>query len=493
MTQTNHAGELVGTSHGDAADGPSKKLRQLADLPGPRGLPLIGNALQIKKRHLLHQQLEQWSREFGNYYRFQIGRTKLLVIADHSVFAKILRDRPDGFNRTQRLAETWHALGLPVGLFGANGEVWKRQRRMVMAGFDPAHVKGYFPAMCKVVGRLESRWKKSQGSEIDLQADLMRFTVDTITGLAFGADVNTLGSGDDVIQRHLDKIFPAVFRRNLSMIKYWNYVRLPSDRALDRSVAAVRLAIQGFIAAARQRIEQHPGLRHEPGNLLEAMISAADQGDSGLTDADVAGNVMTMLLAGEDTTANSLAWLLALLWENPAVLKKLQADVDAKFALDTPYSIERLNQLDYMDACINESMRLKPVAPFLPMQASRDVIIEDIQVPADTIIFGLFRSDSVDEKFVPNAASFDPQRWISQGESGQSINSVKRISMPFGAGPRICPGRYLALLEMKSALTMLLTRFEIDRITTSDGQPAQEFMALTMAPLGLTMRLKTRR
>ena len=471
---------------------PQKKLRKIADLPGPKGLPVLGNSLQIK-RHLLHKKFEAWSKEFGDFYRVSIGSRQLLVIADHQAFAKVLRDRPEGFNRTVRLAETWRDMGLQVGLFGANGEVWKRQRRMVMAGFDPAHVKDYFPALCKVAGRLESRWNNSLGRDIDLQADLMRFTVDTITGLAFGHDVNTLESGEDVIQRHLDKIFPAVFKRNLSLFKYWNYFRLPSDHALDRSVTEVNAAIKGFVAKARERIGRQPELREKPTNLLEAMINAADQGDSGLTDQDVAGNVLTMLLAGEDTTANSIAWLLALLWKNQTVLQKLQQEILANFDQETPYTIERLNALDYMDACINESMRLKPVAPFLPLQANRDTVIGDIHIPVNTIVFGLFRRDSMDDNFIPDAAQFDPQRWLTQqGETGQAINSVKRISMPFGAGPRICPGRYLALLEMKIALTMLFTRFDIDHINTPDGQEAREFMAFTMAPLGLTMRLKKR-
>jgi cytochrome P450 len=147
-----------------------------------------------------------------------------------------------------------------------------------------------------------------------------------------------------------------------------------------------------------------------------------------------------------------------------------------------------------MDACINESMRLKPVAPFLPLQATRDTVIDDIHVPESTIVFGLFRSDSLNDECIPDAAKFDPERWMARpDEVAQSINSVKRVSMPFGAGPRICPGRYLALLEMKIALTMLFTRFEIENIGTPDGQEAQEFMAFTMAPLGLTMRLALRK
>ena len=465
-------------------------LRQLSDLPAPRGLPLLGNSLQIQPDRL-HQQLEDWSRALGDYYRIRLGGKTMLVIADHRVLAQLLRERPEKFSRTEKLAETWRDMGLPVGLFGADGEVWQRQRRMVMAGFDPAHVKDYFPALCKVTSNLEARWKKSCGSDIDLQADLMRFTVDAITGLAFGTEVNTLGSGEDIIQRQLDKLFPAVFKRNLRFFRYWRYLRLPADRELDRSVILIKAAIQTFIAKARLRIAQQPVLREHPANLLEAMINAADQGQSGLTDDDVAGNVLTMLLAGEDTTANSLAWLLSLLWDHPLVLSRLQEEVDRQFGHDTPYSIEQLNTLDYMDACINESMRLKPVAPFLPLQANHDTVIADIAIPAGTVIFGLFRANSVDDRFIPAAASFDPERWLSQ--PGQGINSIKRIAMPFGAGPRICPGRYLALLEMKIALTMLLTRFRIEAISTPDGQPARELMSFTMAPVGLRMRLSEKR
>ncbi len=474
-----------------AIESTQTRVRQLADLPGPKGLPILGNALQIQKQ-LLHQKLEQWSREFGPYYRVKIGRRKLLIISDHQAVSKVLRDRPEGFSRTAKLGETWAEMRLQTGLFGANGEVWKKQRRMVMAAFDPAHVKAYFPAMCKVADRLESRWKKSLGSEIDLQADLMRYTVDTITGLAFGQDVNTLESGDDIIQTHLDKIFPAVFKRNLAVIKYWRYIRLPSDRALDRSIAEVNLAIDRFVLQARARMTEYPELRIQPSNLLEAMINAADQGGSGLNDNDVAGNVLTMLLAGEDTTANSLAWLLSLLWTNPAVLQQLQHEIRGKFSPETPYSTEELNGLDYLDACINESMRLKPVAPMVPLQALKETLVGDVLIPEGTIIFSLLRRDSVDDAFIPNAAEFSPERWLVQGETGQSINSVKRISMPFGAGPRICPGRYLALLEMKIAMVMLLTRFDIDNISTPDGKPASEYLAFTMAPLGLKMRLKLR-
>ena len=181
----------------------------------------------------------------------------------------MLRDRPDGFRRSVRMEEVGMEMGLDPGVFGVNGDAWRRQRRMVMAGFDPAHVKAYFPAMAKVARRLERRWRQAAaaGSAIDLQSDLMRYTVDTIAGLAFGTEVNTLESGEDVIQQHLDKIFPALFNRALAPFPYWRYVKMPADRALDRSIAAVKTSIDGFIAQARDRLQADPARREHPPNL----------------------------------------------------------------------------------------------------------------------------------------------------------------------------------------------------------------------------------
>ncbi|HEY2928390.1 cytochrome P450, partial [Piscinibacter sp.] len=167
-------------------DTASLALRNIEDLPGPRGLPLLGNLLQVD-RERIHQNVEQWVREYGPYFRFQLGDRKLLVVADHEAFSAVLKDRPDGFRRTQRLEEIWLEMGLAPGVFGAQGEAWRRQRRMVMASFDPNHVRAYFPSLLKVTQRLHGRWLKAArtGASIDLQADLMRFTVDAIAGLAF--------------------------------------------------------------------------------------------------------------------------------------------------------------------------------------------------------------------------------------------------------------------------------------------------------------------
>jgi cytochrome P450 len=340
--------------------------------------------------------------------------------------------------------------------------------------------------------RLEGRWQRRRrgGASIDLQADLMRFTVDAISGLAFGADVNTLESDDDIIQRHLDKIFPAMFRRLFAPFPTWRWYKTRADRALDASVLKVNAAIDGFVAAARAAPRRDPARRAAPANLLEAMIVAADDPGSGITEGEVSGNVMTMLLAGEDTTANTLAWAIWLLWTHPDALAKARAEIDAVAGDPATWSHERFAELRWLEACANETMRIKPVAPSLTLQALRDTDVADIRVPGGTLVFLAMRSDSLREAYFKAATSFDPQRWL-EPDDAPSASSANRVSMPFGAGPRVCPGRHLAMLEMKMALATLIGRFDIEKVGTPGGGEPDERMSFAMGPSGLAMRLRT--
>ena len=472
-----------------AAAGPVAAPRRYRDLPGPRGLPLVGNGHQVRATRF-HQQLEDWAEEYGPVFRLRIGPRRLLVTRDAGAVSAILRDRPEGFRRPTRQGNLMREMGFEQGLFFANDEAWQRQRRMVMSAFNPAHVKAYFPSLLTVTGRLETRWRAAEraGRAIDLQADLMRFTVDAISGLAFGAEVNTLESDDDIIQRHLNRIFPALGRRALSAIPYWRYLRLPADRALDRSVAEVKRAIEGFIGAARRRLDDDPERRQHPRNLLEAMIAAADVEGSGLDDRDVAGNVLVMLIAGEDTTANTTAWLIHFLARHPAALERARDEVRRLAPSVDEFTPEQLGALDYVEACIHETMRLKPVAPLLPLEVVRDSTVAGVAVPARTIVLALMRPNAVDAAHFPEPALFKPERWLRTAASAAS-----RVSMPFGAGPRLCPGRYLALLEMKMASAMLLGDFEIESVRAVEGSEPREVLAFAMGPAKMHMRLGARR
>jgi cytochrome P450 len=385
-------------------------------------------------------------------------------------------------------------MGLPGGVFGADGEAWKRQRRMVMAGLYAAPLSRYPPALVGVARRLAYRWRRSVGQPVDLQADLMRFTVDAVAGLAFGSPVDTLSSDGDVIPQHLDRVFPALFARIMWPLPTCRWTprwgRSPSERRLEHSIAALNRAVSDFVAAARGRLDASAERRADPPNLLEAMIVAADEPGSGIDDEQVAGNVFTMLLADEDTTANTLAWAIELLWRHPAELHRASEEVRAVCGRGEDPTLEQLARLEHVESCLHETLRLKPVAPLQALVALRDSVVGDVCIPRGTVVLHLMRHDSLREAHVPRPEAFEPARWRPEGEPGALPAAARHTSMPFGAGPCICPGRYLALVEMKLALATLLGGFEIEWVGTAHGGPAAERLSFTMAPVGLTMRLR---
>jgi cytochrome P450 len=464
----------------------AKPYRQLSDLPGPRTLPLLGNLHQLD-RVSVHRSMEKWSRQYGSLFRVSLPTADFLVVADHELIAQVLRERPVTFRRPTITAEVAIEMGGIPGVLEAEGTEWRNQRRMVMQAFAPHAVKAYFPSLRQVAQRLERRWEQAARDRrtIELGAELRLYTVDIVAGLAFGADVNTIETGDNAIQRNLDEILPAVARRSFSPFPYWRYIKLPRDRRLERSVAYTRAAVDDMVAKAKERMRADPTLASQPRNMLEAMLAAAEQEDSGVTERDVVGNVITMLLAGEDTTSNSLAWLIYLLHRHPQALQRAREEVLAIAPVVGELSMEQVNQLDFLEACAYEAMRLKPPAPFLPVEALVDTVVGDVQVAKGTLVWCVMRSSSVDEAFMANAAQFEPQRWLED-----TVN--KKVSMPFGAGPRTCPGRYLAMLEIKMAMAMLLARFEIESVATPHGGEPVEKMGFVMEPETLQMRLRLR-
>jgi cytochrome P450 len=460
--------------------------RRLTELPGPRALPLLGNLHQFDFRRL-HQTMEKWARQHGPVYRVKVPTGAALVVAAPDLVGKVLRERPDTFRRPAVLAAVAAELGGVPGLFDSEGATWRNQRRMVMQAFAPQAVKAYFPALVEVARRMRRRWeaRAQAGQAIDLGADLRLYSVDIVAGLAFGVEVNTIETGEHLVQRHLDVILQGVARRTMTPFPYWRYVKLPADRRLERSVVVLRDAVVDLVAQAKERMRLDPLRAAHPPNMLEAMLAAAVEGGSGVTEAEVAGNVSTMLLAGEDTTSNSLAWLIWLLHRHPDALQRARDEVLRCVPDLDALTIEQLGQLDFLDGCVHESMRLKPVAPFISAEALENTTVGDVAIDKGTIVVCLMRDASPDNAHFENAAQFDPGRWLHD-----SVN--RKAAMPFGAGPRICPGRYLALLEIKVAMAMLLSRFNIASIATAHGGEPDERVSFTMSPETLHMRLRLR-
>jgi cytochrome P450 len=457
--------------------------RSIADLPGPSRLPLIGNAHQLKPDRL-HLTAEAWAERYGPLYRFDLGRRQVVVISDVDTVNGALRDRPDGFRRWREILEITEEVG-HVGVFAAEGEDWRRTRRLAVTALNSNHLQRYFEVVSTCTGRLHRRLQQAAltGEPFEIGTALSAFTVDVTSALAFGHDLNTLERGDDALQEHLHRVFHMTNRRLFLPVRYWRYFKLPADRALDRSMVEIDKAVTTFIEETRERIAAQPELREEPQNFLESMV-AAEEGT--FSDEDILGNVFTLLLAGEDTTSHSMAWTVWSLAQRPEIQARWAAEADQVLG-ERPYATEyeTIDDLDYGEAVLRESMRLTPVVPITGLEPLVDTEIDGVHIPAGTRLLLLHRRAGMRD--VERAADFNPGRWLE--EDGLEPPDQKTF-LTFGAGPRFCPGRNLAFLEAKTALSMIARNFEIELDPTAG--PVTEMLGFTMSPRGLRVRLRER-
>jgi cytochrome P450 len=463
-------------------------IKSFKELPGPKALPLLGNLLQLDIKQL-HRVLEKWANEFGTIYQFMLGTRPVIVVTDPELNQSILRNRPKSYRRMGTIEPVFKELGIN-GVFSVEGEDWKRQRRLTAQALDVQHLRQFFPTLIKVTERLRNRWNTAAGkqSAVDVQQDLMRYTVDVTTNLAFGYDMNTLEKEGDVIQEHLEKILPAVNRRINAPFPYWRYFKLPKDHAVEKSRQAIRETISGFVAQGRARLAEHPERAAHPTNLMEAMLGARDENNVAFTEEEIYGNVLTMLLAGEDTTANTLAWMMHFMIEQPEVQARMQTEargmVDKSGMLSQLADAEKLN---YIEAVAHEAMRLKPVAPVIFLETLEDVEFGGVAVPRETAVMLLTMHACMQDAHFGKANEFRPERWLEAAPPVGCPHNAKAF-VPFGAGPRFCPGRQLAMVEIKTVMAMLCALFNVVKVESAT--PVTELFSFTMMPENLLVRFQ---
>lgn len=458
--------------------------RSIDDLPGPPRLPLAGNAHQLLRSSRIHLAIERWARRYGPMLRIDVGPRRLVAISDADAINEILRDRPDGFRRWSELRMVIDEMA-PPGVFAAEGADWKRQRRLVVTALNTNHLQRYFDVIHTSGVRLHRRLAQAaQGrATLDIIDELTSYTVDITSALVFGHDLNTLERRDNELQGHIQRMMKMTSRRLTAPVPYWRRFRLPADRALDRSIAEVGRAIEAFIDQGRARMAARPELREHPENLLEAMLAAKD-GDGTFTQDDLIGNAFTLLLAGEDTTAHTLGWTVWLLASKPEVQARLAREARDVLG-DQPFPADHaaVERLAYAEAVARESMRLRPVAPLMLLESLADTTIRDTHIPAGTRLLLLTRVAGLHRG--PDADDFRPERWLAGDDQPQPPKSLA-----FGAGPRFCPGRNLAFVEVKSALAMIARDFEI--ALDPAAPPVTESFDFVMVPQGLRVRLTER-
>ena len=358
-----------------------------------------------------------------------------------------------------------------------------------MAALAQRSLKQLYPHIKPVADRVKRRLERAAatGEALDVVDEMKRFTVDVTMLIAFGHDANTVDATNDVIQRHLEVILPGVSRRIFATFPRWRYVKLPNDRRLDRALAAASEWLGGLLVETRKRLEASPDRANQPANFLESMIVAVDEKGEPYSDATIMSNLITMLLAGEDTTAFTLAWAVHELCDKPRWAEALRREADDVCgALDVAGDIDVVNRLAVASATANETLRLRPVAPFTSASANVDTSLGDYFIPKGTTILLLFRPQAVDPKNFFDPLEFKPERWLEASSDPHNPSG----QIPFGSGPRMCPGRSLALLEMKTLLSMMYKSFDVER--AGRAEDVTETFGFTMSPAGLKVRLRLR-
>jgi cytochrome P450 len=217
------------------------------------------------------------------------------------------------------------------------------------------------------------------------------------------------------------------------------------------------------------------------------MLSARDAEGRTISDKVIFGNLMTMLLAGEDTTAYTLGWAVHQLCDSPESVAELRREADELLGTsDVASDIETANRLVWAGAIANETLRLRPAAPIVFLEAKAETVVGDLLVPKGTRVAVLTRPAACDPDHFVEPQAFRPRRWLGENPGAHEVLA----HIPFGSGPRICPGRVLALLEMKLLLSMLYRNFNVERV--GGAEDVQENFAIAMSPVGLKVRLRHR-
>ena len=272
---------------------------------------------------------------------------------------------------------------------------------------------------------------------------------------------------------------------------YWRYSRLAKDRELDEALLNIKQTVNGYNADCRQRMAEQPELFEAPSNFLEAIIAAqATEQGADFTDDDIYANVLTLLLAGEDTTANTIAWACKYFIDFPDYFDRARTEVDGLLGGSTSVTdYQQLSELPFIEAFTNETMRLKPIAPLNGLETNEPVELLGYHLPANTPVLAMTRYPALKSENFSEPRRFDPERWLKPSDDDQCPHNIQAF-LPFGTGPRFCPGRNLALAEIKIVLAMLCRNFDLS-LTHPDVE-VEEKLSFTMLPKYLTVNFSPR-
>lgn len=429
--------------------------------PGPRQRFPGQHALALARDRLgFFQRL---AAGHGDVSAFTVAGRPVVLLAHPDLVRDLLVTHQRHFVKGRGLEQARRLLG--DGLLTSEGEHHRRQRRLAQPAFHRERIAGYAATIAAFAERHAARWRP--GATVDAADEMTRLTLAIAAKTLFDADV-------EAEAREIgEAITVAVRAFGLSMLPYGERLeRLPFSplRRFEAARARLDATIYRIIAERRRA----PGDR---GDLLSMLLTGVDaEGDGGgMTDVQLRDEMMTLFLAGHETTANWLAWTWHLLSHHPEVERRLHAEVDAVLAGRLP-AADDVPRLAYARRVLAESLRLYPPAWIIGRRSVAPYRVRDWEIPAGTQLFASQYLMHRDPRWWPAPERFDPDRWAPDAPAA---DRPKFAYFPFGAGPRVCIGEQFAWTEATLVLATIARHW---RLRAAPGQRIALQPSITLRP-----------
>jgi len=414
-------------------------------------------------------------REYGDIVHFRMWIRHVYLVSSPEGVKHVLVDHASKYSKGSGIKKM-SALLLGDGLLTSEGDHWKLQRRLAQPAFHRERLAKLADVMTSATGHLLDGWerRRARGEAFDAAADFMELTLRIVSRALFSVDVvedaAALGKAVTVALEETN-------RRILSFASPPLWVPTANNREYRQAVRLLDEVVFKIIDARRKG--QSTGT-----DLLQMLMEARDQETGGgMTDRQLRDEVMTLFLAGHETTANALAWTVWLVAQHPEVEAKLRAEVAQVLGGRVPEA-QDVPKLRYVSQVLDESMRLYPPAWITARQCIEDDELLGYHVPRNTIVAVSPFTTHRNPRLWPDPEKFDPDRFAPD----RAQSRPRHAYFPFGAGQRMCIGNNFALMEGALILAMISQRFSA---ALEEGHPVEPLPRVTLRPRhGIRVRLR---
>ncbi|MGH9716901.1 MAG: cytochrome P450 [Candidatus Acidiferrales bacterium] len=439
--------------------------------PGPKGVPILGSALDLRDDPLNSMRL--MAREYGDIVRFHVMNRERILLNHPDLIYQVLVIQHSKFHKsdlTRRI--TVRMLG--QGLLISEGDFWRRQRRLVQPAFHRSRVNDYAAAMLELAEAHIRDWR--DGDERNIAEEMMALTLGIAVRTLFGGTLP--GEAADV-GRAMTFLMRYSLRRQRAPVRIPESWPTPKNRRANRELAFMDSLVYRIIS------ERQASGNGNHNDLLALLMAAMDEDGSQMTRQQLHDEAMTLFIAGHETTAQMLSWTWYALSQHPAAGARLCEELTG--VLDgNPLSPADFARLPYLQAVINEVLRLYPPAYILARQTVEPCQLRDYEfAPGTTILFSQWVTHR-DPRFFDEPDEFRPERWLN----GLADRLPPGAYFPFGAGPRRCIGEGFASLEAATVIATIARRFSF-RLLPGDPVVPEPLVTLRSRN-GIRMKLHAR-